>query len=126
MFLVTCARLATRNQKSHESNLVYNDCHCCAERRLIRQLLHVCRKKGFRTSDFSSWLHRKYGVLVVWRPRKDGVIGVSIPCVLCRKEIERFGIQWMAFTGEKWVHSRDQDVPKSSPTHKQRRWLNFT
>jgi len=65
-------------------------------------------------------------VLVVWRPRKDGVLGVSIPCVLCRKEIEKFGIQWMAFTGEKWDKSSDPDVPKSNPTHKPRRRLNNT
>ncbi len=105
---------------------MYNDCHCCAERRMIRQLLHTFRKKGSPLCDFSRWIHRKYGVLVVWRPRKDGVMGVSIPCVLCRKEIERFGIQWMAFTGDKWVSSTDPDVPKSTPTHKQKRWLHFT
>jgi hypothetical protein len=89
-------------------------------------MLRECTKKGFRVHDFPKWLHRKYGDLVVWRPRKDGVIGVSIPCVLCRKEIEKFNIQWMAFTGETWVHSnRDPDVPKSFPTHKQKRWMNF-
>ena len=105
--------------------LVFNDCHCCAERRLIKQLLAESRKKGVQLHNFSKWLHRKYGVLVVWRPRKDGVLGVSIPCVLCRKELERYNIQWMAYTGEKWVHSNSDSVPKSVATHKQKRWLNF-
>lgn len=127
MYLVTCVKLETRNPKSHASNLIFNDCHCCAERKLIKQLLHTCTKKGLRLHNFPRWLHRTHGDLVVWRPRKDGVIGVSIPCVLCRKEIEKYHIQWTAFTGEKWVHSnRDLDVPKSIPTHKQRRWLQFT
>jgi hypothetical protein len=77
-------------------------------------------------NKFPSWLHRKFGDLVIWRPRKDGVLGISIPCVLCRYTIERYHIQWMAFTGERWVHSNKCDnLPKSIPTHKQKKWLDF-
>ena len=125
MSLVTCVKLEPRNPKAHAAVLVFNDCHCCAERRLIKQLLEESRKKGNRIYNFARWLHRKHGDLVVWRPRKDGILGVSIPCVLCRKEIERRGIQWMAFTGEHWIHSNQDTVPKSTATHKQKRWLNF-
>ena len=62
----------------------------------------------------------------IWRIRKDGIVGCSLPCVLCRKAIENSGIHWKAYDGEKWVHSKKcRDLPKSKPTNKQRRTLNF-
>jgi hypothetical protein len=125
LFLVICAAPVPRNPKSHAAVLVFNDCHCCAERRLIKQMLEESRKKGVPIYKFPQWLHRKYGDLVVWRPRKDGVLGVSLPCVLCRKELEKYQVQWMAFTGDRWVHSKKDQMPKSVPTNKQRRWFNF-
>ena len=58
--------------------------------------------------------------------RKDGILGCSLPCVMCRKAIENSQLQWSAYDGQKWIHSkRSANVPKSKPTNKQRRKLNF-
>jgi len=106
------------------SQIIENDCLCCAEPKMIHYMIRLCAKKGFSLSEFPSWLHRKYGTMVIYRLRYDGTEGISIPCVMCRKRIERFKIQWTAFDGIEHVHSSIK-VPISRPTNKQRRWLNF-
>ena len=59
--------------------------------------------------------------------RKDGVEGISLPCVMCRKAIEKHNIKWRAYDGENWIDSSKTEIlPKSQPTNKQRRFLNFT
>ena len=51
---------------------------------------------------------------------------ISLPCVLCRKVMERLDIRWMAHDGEKWVHSKKSEyLPPSMPTSKQKRTLGF-
>lgn len=51
---------------------------------------------------------------------------VSLPCVLCRKVMERLDIRWTAHDGEKWVHSKKSEyLPASVPTAKQKRNLGF-
>ena len=55
-----------------------------------------------------------------------GIDGISIPCVLCRKSIEKNKITWSAYDGEKWVHSnKSNELPKSTSTSKQKRNLGF-
>jgi len=84
-------------------------------------------KKGVKNHNFSKWVHRVYGDLQIYRMRRDGIVGCSLPCVLCRKAIERAGLQWTAYDGEKWVHSKKtENLPKSKPTHKQRKVLKFS
>ncbi len=52
--------------------------------------------------------------------------GISLPCVLCRKTIERYDICWVAHDGERWVHSKKtENLPPSIPTAKQKRNLGF-
>ncbi len=98
--------------------MVKSDCICCAERKLIRHLFHICMKKGYKPHKFTDWLHRKYGELIVERKNIYGD-AVSIPCVLCRKVIERYDIRWMAHDGQKWIHSRKTEhLPPSIPTAK--------
>lgn len=64
--------------------------------------------------------------MIIWRPRADGSVGTSIPCVLCRRAIEKNKIRWVAFDGEKWVDSEKSDnLPISKPTSKQTRVLGF-
>ena len=105
--------------------VVISDCICCAERKLIRQLFRTCMKSGYRPHQFTDWLHRKYGDLVVERKNVHGD-AVSLPCVLCRKVIERLDIRWTAHDGEKWVHSKKSNhLPPSVPTAKQKRLLGF-
>lgn len=108
------------------TSIIENDCLCCAERKMIRHMLRTCCKKGFDMSDFPTWLHRKYGPMVIYRLRNDGVMGISLPCVLCRKTIEKYKIQWIAYDGTNWINSlQSENVPKSRPTNKQRIWMKF-
>ncbi len=106
--------------------MVASDCHCCSERKLLRMYLEEFRRKGIDLNQFPRWLHRKYGNLIIWRPRKDGVMGTSLPCVVCRKAIEKYRIQWVAYDGDKWIHSNHDDPPQSKPTHKQRKLMGFS
>jgi hypothetical protein len=102
-----------------------SNCISCAERRLIKKLFRDCLKKGNKPHQFSSWLHRKYGELIVERKTCYGH-GNSLPCVLCRKAIEKAGIKWSAHDGSKWVHSeKSENLPPSIPTNKQSRMLGF-
>ena len=97
----------------------------CGERRLIKQLFRECMKRGYKPHQFSDWLHRKYGELIVLRKTCYGH-GNSLPCVLCRKAIERVGIKWVAHDGQKWVRSKQAVcLPVSIPTNKQQRVLGF-
>jgi hypothetical protein len=97
----------------------------CGERRLIKQLYRQCMKKGYKPHQFSEWLHRKYGEMIVQRKTCVGH-GNSLPCVLCRKAIEKVGIKWVAYDGSNWVHSKKTIcLPTSIPTNKQQRVLGF-
>ena len=99
--------------------------HMCAERQLIRRLYRECLKKGYKSHQFTEWLHRKYGHLIIMRRNTLGD-AISLPCVLCRKMIERYDICWAAHDGHQWVHSKKSDqLPHSIPTAKQKRNLGF-
>jgi hypothetical protein len=104
---------------------VKSDGICCSERRLIKNLKHDFLKKGYKNHQFKSWLNRKCGTLVIRRETSFGN-GISLPCILCRKMIDKYNIKWVAYDGEKWVHScRSINIPKSRPTNKQVRVLGF-
>jgi cytidine deaminase len=99
--------------------------HMCAERQLIRRMYRECLRKGYKPHQFSDWIHRKYGQLIVYRKTVYGD-GISLPCVLCRKTIERYDICWVAHDGERWIHSKKTEIlPPSIPTAKQKRLLGF-
>ena len=99
--------------------------HMCAERQIIKQLYRECFKRGYKSHQFSEWVHRKYGHLVICRKTVEGD-AVSLPCALCRKAMERHDICWIAHDGEKWVHSKKTEkLPPSIPTAKQKRNLGF-
>lgn len=98
---------------------------CCSERRLIKNLKRDFLKRGYKSHQFSSWVNRKHGTLVISRETSYGD-GISLPCVLCRKIIEKYDIKWIAYDGKKWINSyKDIELPKSVPTNKQRRKLGF-
>ena len=89
--------------------------HMCAERQLIRLLYRECLRKGHKPHQFSDWVHRKYGHLVIGRKTVYG-----------RKTMERYDICWVAHDGERWVHSKKtENLPPSIPTAKQKRILGF-
>ena len=106
-------------------NGIKSDCICCSERRLIKTLKHDFYKRGYRPHQFSSWVSRKHGTLVICRETSYGD-GISLPCVLCRKMIDKYNLKWIAYDGNEWIHScKSVHVPKSKPTNKQRRILRF-
>jgi hypothetical protein len=92
---------------------------------MIKTLKRECFKRGNRGHQFAAWVKRKFGTLVIHRETSYGE-GVSLPCVLCRKVIEKYGIRWKAYDGETWIDSLiTKNIPKSKPTNKQRRLLRF-
>jgi hypothetical protein len=98
--------------------VIGNTCHCCAERRLISLLRESARREGVAPARFSHWLSRKHGEFTVMRMRRDGEPGISLPCVICRKMMDRLCIKWKAHIGHEWV--TQDDAPPSRPTQKQR------
>lgn len=102
-----------------------NTCRRCAERNFIRQLLRQAYREGVHSACFARWTHRKYRDIHITRTLFDGSPGISLPCVLCRKILDRFSIQWRAHIGDTWVRSTDLDIPKSRPTHRQRLEMKF-
>ena len=94
-----------------------SDCICCAERRMIKTLKRECFKRGNRGHQFAAWVKRKFGTLVIQRETSYGE-GVSLPCVLCRKVIEKYGIRWKAYDGETWIDSLiTKNIPKQLSYH---------
>jgi hypothetical protein len=91
---------------------------CCAERRTVSFLRELSRKHGVQRARFTHWAYRKFGRLIIERVRKDGEPGTSLPCVICRKVLDRLQIQWTAHINDTWV--TNYDAPPSKPTTKQR------
>jgi len=105
--------------------VIVSNSHMCAERQLIKQLYRECIKEGKKPHHFTNWIRRKYGYMVIYR---GGIHGerISLPCVLCRKMIEKYEISWTAYDGSKWVSSsNDTCMPVSKPTNKQKRVYGF-
>ena len=98
---------------------------CCAELRMLKALQIAARRQGVHRACLAHWAHRKYGDFVVRKVRRDGGIGTSLPCVICRKVLERWAVQWRAHIGPVWVRSTDPHLPPSRPTSTQRTKLGF-
>jgi len=97
-----------------------NTCHCCAERIMINKLMELSRRKGNSPAQFTAWTYRKFGEMTIRRERADGQMGTSWPCVMCRKKLDKLKIPWRAHINEIWISSRDDNIPQSKPTQKQR------
>lgn len=84
-----------------------------------------------RQDGIVQWVRRKHGShITVWRQKADGTLGSAVPCVVCRREIERFGLRVhctvaAAPPADPWFHGRldDAAAPRSKPTSGQvRAW----
>ena len=64
-------------------------------------------------------MHRQEGELVIDRRHANGDYATSLPCVLCKKALDKYGIKWRAYYIDRWVYSTDDDIPKSHPTSRQ-------
>ena len=104
---------------THRSDSTPNTCRRCAERNLLRKFVLEANRQGVHSACLAHWIHRKYGDFIVRRDLVNGGMGTSLPCVVCRKTLDRLAIQWRAHIGPRWVRSTDPDVPESKPTHKQ-------
>jgi hypothetical protein len=102
---------------------IASNCQCCAERRMLALLRELSRRRGNAPAQFTAWVHRKFGELVITRTRRDGQPGTSLPCVMCRKVLDRLHIPWRAHIDRIWVSSTDENVPPSKPTQKQKMLL---
>lgn len=87
---------------------------------MLKNLTLVARRQGVHPSCLAYWIHRKYGDLIVKKIRHDGLPGISLPCVVCRKALERTCVQWQAHIGYTWIKSTDPELPESRPTNRQR------
>ena len=87
---------------------------------MIAFLKEQSRRAGVHRARFVHWTKKKYGPLVIKRVRRDGQMGTSLPCIVCRKVLDRLHMPWVAHIDTQWVKSTDQNVPKSKPTHKQK------
>jgi hypothetical protein len=76
------------------------------------------RREGVPRARFIHWTQRKFGPLVIQRVRKDGQPGTSLPCVVCRKTLDRMRMPWRAHIDAEWV--THENAPPSKPTTKQR------
>jgi len=103
------------NSTLHPNNYVM-----CAERLFFKYVNISANKSGVKPHNLGTWIHRKYGDVKIERMRGTGELGTSIPCVLCRKTLDRWSIQWRAHIGNHWYKSTDEDIPDSKPTHRQR------
>ena len=85
----------------------------------------TAQRQGVERQNIPRWIHRKYGDMEVSRVLSDGKLGISFPCVICRKALEKASVQWRAHIGTQWIRSTDADVPRSHPTNKQVKRLGF-
>lgn len=93
---------------------------------MIKFLKHLQVVNGVSNAKFSSWVHRKFGEMIIYRTKHMGIDGTSLPCVLCRKAVDKNHITWNAYDGDRWINSnRTSYLPKSKSTSKQKRNFNF-
>jgi hypothetical protein len=91
----------------------------CAERKHIEKLIHVARIKGVPRHSVTKWIKRKEGELRIERFHKNGDLATSLPCVLCKRALDKYSIKWTAFHSGIWVNSEDEELPESKPTSRQ-------
>jgi hypothetical protein len=95
----------------------------CAERLFFKHVNLEANRAGVKPHQLGNWIHRKYGDVIIERMCGTGELGTSIPCVFCRKTLDRWAIQWRAHSGSQWHRSTDIDVPVSRPTHRQKQLI---
>lgn len=104
-------------------------CLVAAERRLLNAWVEEARRAGKRPHQIVSWVHKKTGgAFAVWRHRQDGSLGCSVPCVICCKELNKFGLKVYCVQRDgSWFGGKldEPDAPRSQPTSGQRMQHSF-
>jgi hypothetical protein len=102
----------------------FNTYRCCAERIVLEKWKRLAIQKGIPRHAVISWIRRKSGgYLVVQRFLSDNTAGCSVPCVLCRREIEKYDmlVSCTARSGEPF---EGKTLPASELTCSQRRMFS--
>jgi hypothetical protein len=116
-----------KDSKKAVQKAVTNDPKCCAERRLVRDLVRDAARHGMRPCEVVRWVRRKTGnTLTVWRHLGDGTLGNAVPCCLCRDVILQFGFRVHCSLGrDAWFrgYMDEPGAPASKLTGMQRNRL---
>jgi hypothetical protein len=87
---------------------------------MLAFLRELSKRRGNSPAQLTHWIYRKFGEMIIRRERLDGKMGISLPCIVCRKQLDKLRIPWRAHINEKWISSRDIDIPESKFTHRQK------
>jgi hypothetical protein len=89
----------------------------CAERRLMKRLLLLASRKGIAPHNIVAWARRVYGEMEIRRPRADGTLGVSLPCVRCTHALNQMPLKWRATSDYNGGVCTDREArPPPKPT----------
>lgn len=97
----------------------------CAERRLLEQLCRQAQVAGFGGTAGVRWVNRHTRAFCIERLTKGGVHACSLPCTMCRRALDAYGIRWTAHIDQDNVVT-EQNAPQSKFTHRQRAILDGT
>ena len=91
-----------------------------AERRLIQDWVVKARKHGQSPHQVVAWVRRKVGPSIcTWRFLASGELGSAVPCVLCCRELQRFGFRVVCSQGAgEWFrgHLGSEGAPRCKLT----------
>lgn len=98
----------------------------CAERRMALRVWIAAVRHGVRgPTKIARWIRRRYGIWHVERFLSDGTPGISIPCLLCRRVLDRLGVRWEATNRDgETVGSHDPRPPTSTLTRRQKKYIH--
>jgi hypothetical protein len=95
----------------------------CAEQALLERLRRCALRAGAAAHEVGAWIRRKHGSVTVTRPvqRPDGSLaaGTSLPCVTCRRLLDRLGVRWSATAPDGRTVDSSSFEGKSKPTGRQ-------
>jgi len=97
---------------------VSNSIRTCAERRLLERLARVARTRGVASHRIVHFVRREVKRLFITRMTRGGEETCSLPCLLCRRELEAHHIRWQARDWDGVV--TEETAGESTLTHRQR------
>lgn len=101
---------------------------CCAERNVLDKWIRLASKQGVRHHSVVAWVKRKSGGIVsVKRILRDNTPGCCLPCIFCRKELEKYDmvVHCTLLTGDVFEGKLDDPtLPESQFTCGQRRMFS--
>jgi hypothetical protein len=101
---------------------VCNNIRTCAERRLLERLTHLARVHGVAPHRVAHFVRRTVRWLVISRTTQDGERACSLPCLLCRRQLEQHHIRWEARDWEGTV--TNETAGRSKLTQRQARSMH--